>query len=439
MLTGNPAERHGGSLAAVRTTVGRYRWTVCALLFFITTINYMDRQVIGVLKPVLQKELGWSEIDYGNIVFFFQLAYAAGYVGMGRFMDLVGVRFGMTVAVTIWSLAAAAHGLVRSVFGFGLARFMLGIGEGGNFPAAIKTVSDWFPVRERALSTGLFNAGSNVGALVTPILVPWLTITFGWQAAFYVTGLVGFVWLAVWLLIYRRPEEQPRLSADELAYIRSDPEFRTEKLPWLQLLRYRGTWAFVIGTFLTSPVWWFYLFWVPDFLFKAHGLNLTSLGPPLVVIYLMTDVGSVGGGWLSSALIKRGMGVLTARKLSLLICALLVVPVFYAPRVESLWLATFLIGLAASAHQGFSANLFTVVSDTMPRSAVSSVVGLGGMAGAIGGMFVAQAAGYVLQMTGSYVPLFSCAAGSYLLAILIMHLVLPRHRSELIAAEAAAE
>lgn len=439
MLTGNMAASAGGPLAVVRSKVGRYRWTVCALLFFITTINYMDRQVIGVLKPVLQKELGWSEIDYGNIVFFFQLAYAAGYVGMGRLMDRIGVRYGLTIAVAIWSLAAAAHGLARSVFGFGLARFMLGIGEGGNFPAAIKTVGDWFPVRERALSTGLFNAGSNVGALVTPIVVPWLTITFGWQAAFYATGLVGFIWLFFWLAMYRRPEAQPRLSAEELAYIRSDPDFPTEKLPWLSLLRYRATWAFVIGTFLTSPVWWFYLFWVPDFLYKTHGLNLTNLGPPLVVIYLMTDVGSVGGGWLSSALIKHGMGVLTARKLALLVCALCVVPVFYAPRVESLWLATCLIGLAASAHQGFSANLFTLVSDTMPRNAVSSVVGLGGMAGSIGGMFVAQAAGYVLQATGSYVPLFSCAAGSYLLAILIMHLILPRHRRDLITADAAVQ
>ena len=420
-----------GSLAFAPSRVGKYRWAICALLFFITTINYMDRQVIGVLKPVLAQDLHWSEIDYGNIIFFFQLAYAAGYVGMGRFMDLVGVRFGLTVAVVIWSLAAAAHGLARSVFGFGLARFLLGIGEGGNFPAAIKTVGNWFPVKERAFATGIFNAGSNVGALLTPLLVPWLAATWGWPAAFYATGLVGFVWLAFWLVLYRSPEENPRLSREELAYIRSDPEIPTAKIPWLQLLGYRGTWAFVVGTFLTSPVWWFYLFWVPDFLHKSHGLNLTELGPPLVVIYLMTDVGSIGGGWLSSFLIGRGMGVIPARKLTLLICALCVVPICLAPRVESLWLATLLIGLAASAHQGFSANLFTVVSDTMPRDAVASVVGLGGMAGAVGGMFVAQAAGHVLEATGSYVLLFTWAAGAYLVAILLMHLILPRHRSEL--------
>ncbi len=418
--------------ASARAAVGNYRWTICALLFFITTINYMDRQVIGVLKPVIQKDIGISEVDYGNIVFFFQLAYAVGYVGMGRFIDRVGVRIGLTVAVVIWSLAAAAHGLAASVAGFAAARFALGIGEGGNFPACIKTVANWFPVRDRALATGIFNSGSNVGALATPLIVPWLTVVWGWQAAFYVTGLLGLIWLSFWLASYRPPEEHPKLSSAELAYIKSDLEIPGKKVPWLELLRYRGTWAFVIGTFLTSPVWWFYLFWVPGFLYKAHGLNITSLGPPLVVIYLMTDVGSIGGGWLSSALIRRGMGVLTARKLTLLVCALLVVPIFLAPRVEGLWLATFLIGLAASAHQGFSANLFTVVSDTMPPDSVSSVVGLGGMAGAIGGMFVAEAAGHVLQYTGSYVPLFTAAAGAYLLAILIMHLILPRHRRDLI-------
>ncbi|MBV8401157.1 MAG: MFS transporter [Acetobacteraceae bacterium] len=420
------------SPAPVARPTGRYRWLICALLFAITTINYMDRQVIGVLKPVIQKDIGFSEIDYGNIVFFFQLAYAAGYVGMGCFVDWVGVRIGLAVAVVIWSLSAAAHGLAASVAGFAAARFALGIGEGGNFPACIKTVATWFPVRDRAFATGVFNSGSNVGALITPIAVPWLTLVWGWPTAFYVTGLIGFVWLVFWLAMYRQPEEHPKLSAEELAYIKHDPEIPTKKVPWLQLLRYRGTWAFVVGTFLTSPVWWFYLFWVPDFLYKTHGLNLTNLGPPLVVIYLMTDVGSIAGGWLSSALIKRGFGVLTARKLTLLVCALCVLPVFLAPRVADLWLATIIIGLAASAHQGFSANLFTVVSDTMPRDSVSSVVGLGGMAGAIGGMFVAQAAGYVLQYTGSYVPLFTAAAGAYLLAILLMHLILPRHRSELI-------
>ena len=421
----------------MRAVIGRWRWTICALLFVITTINYMDRQVIGILKPVLQRDLGWNEVDYGNIVFFFQLAYAAGYVGMGRFIDRVGVRYGLAVAVTVWSLAAAAHGLARSVFGFGAARFALGIGEGGNFPAAIKTIGAWFPLRERALATGIFNAGSNVGALVTPIVVPWITVAYGWPMAFYATGLVGFVWLAVWLALYRRPEEETRLSAAELAYIRSDPEIAAAHVPWLALLRYRGTWAFVVGTFLTSPVWWFYLFWVPDFLHRAHGLNLTALGPPLVMIYLMTDIGSIGGGWLSSALIRRGMEVLAARKIALLVCALLVVPIFLAPRVANLWAATFLIGLAASAHQGFSANLFTLVSDTMPRDTISSVVGLGGMAGAIGGMGVAQAAGYVLQYSGSYVPLFTAAAGAYLLALLLMHLILPRRRDALLMPQAA--
>ncbi|MBV8096764.1 MAG: MFS transporter, partial [Acetobacteraceae bacterium] len=283
------AEPTADTSALAQTRIGRYRWVIVALLFFITTINYMDRQVIGVLKPELAKDLNWSEVDYGNIVTAFQLAYAAGYAGMGRLMDIIGVRWGLAIAATIWSLAAAAHGLARSAFGFGVCRFALGIGEGGNFPAAIKTVANWFPVKERSLATGIFNAGSNVGALITPIVVPLLTVAYGWPVAFYATGLVGLVWLVFWVVIYRRPEEHSRLSPEELAYIRSDPEIiPTEKTPWVTLFRYRGTWAFIVGTFLTSPVWWFYLFWVPDFLFRAHGLNLLTLGPPLVVIYLMT-------------------------------------------------------------------------------------------------------------------------------------------------------
>jgi ACS family hexuronate transporter-like MFS transporter len=313
-----------------------------------------------------------------------------------------------------------------TVLGFGAARFALGLAEGGNFPAAIKTVSEWFPRKERALSTGIFNAGSNVGALVAPLLVPWLTVAFGWPTTFIVTGALGAAWLVTWWPLYWSPEKHPRVSSAELAYIHSDPPDPVVKIPWLTLLRYRQTWVIVVGMFLSAPIWWFYLYWIPDFLHKRHGLNLLQLGPPLVAIYLMTDVGSIGGGWLSSWLIKRGWTVNAARKTAMLVCALCVVPVFAASTVSNLWVATMLIGLAASAHQGFSANLFTLVSDTAPRQTVSSIVGLGGMAGAIGGMFIAKLAGYVLQWTGEYRILFAIAACVYLINLLIIHVLNPR-------------
>jgi ACS family hexuronate transporter-like MFS transporter len=403
-----------------------HRWFVCGLLFFATTINYIDRQIIGVLKPVLSTELRWSEIDYSNIVFAFQAAYAAGYALGGRFMDWVGVRWGYALAVVGWSLAAMGHGVVRSVLGFCTARCGLGLTEGANFPAAVKTVTEWFPRKERALATGIFNAGSNVGALITPLLAPWITLRWGWPAAFLVTGALGFLWVAGWVWLYRNPESHPRVSARELAWIRSEPPEPARNLPWLGLLRRRQTWAFVVGMFMTSPIWWFYLYWIPDFLHKRHGLDLVHLGPPLVVIYLMTDVGSIGGGWLSSHLLQRGWSVNAARKTALLVCALCVVPIFSASLIAHLWLAVLVVGLAASAHQGFSANLYTLVSDTVPKQAVSSVVGIGGMAGAIGGMFIAKLAGYVLEWTGNYLVLFVIASSAYLAALLIIHWLLPR-------------
>jgi ACS family hexuronate transporter-like MFS transporter len=408
---------------------GRVRWLICALLFLATTINYIDRQVIGILKPELTRIFGWSEIDYSNIVFAFQAAYAAGYALSGRALDFVGVRAGYAIVVVLWSLAAVGHAWARSVASFCLARFALGLTEGGNFPAAVKAVTEWFPRQERALATGIFNCGTNVGALATPLIVPWLTVRFGWQAAFIVTGALGGVWLVAWLLLYQSPDRHPSLSPAELAHIRSDPPDDPIKISWFALLRYRQTWAFVAGMFMSGPIWWFYLFWIPDFLHKQHGLNLLQLGPPLVVIYLMTDVGSIGGGWLSSRLIRNGWTVGAARKCTMLICALCVVPVFFAAQVSSLWVATFLIGIAASAHQGFSANLYTMVSDTAPRSLVSSIVGIGGMAAAIGGMGIAKLAGYVLEWTGHYLPLFALASVAYLLALLAIHLINPRFSS----------
>ena len=416
-----------GAISAARpVAIGRTRWVMLGLLFFATTINYVDRQVIGILKPTLSHDLGWNDLDYANIVFWFQLAYAIGYIGVGRIVDLIGVRRGYGLAVLVWSIAAAAHGLARSAFGFGVARFALGIGEGGNFPACIKAVRAWFPASERALAAGIFNAGTNVGALITPFLVPWLTLTYGWPVAFYVTGALGLAWLVAWWALYRNPEEHGRVSAAELAYIRRDPEPQTAPMPYRVLLRQRATWAYAAVQFLTSPVWWFYLFWLPDFLHRSHGLDLAALGPPLVVIYLLTDVGSILGGWLSSVLIARGVAVLAARKLTMFVCAVCIVPIVFAPQVEGLWSATLLVALAASAHQAWAANMFTLPSDTMPRSAVSSMAGFGGAIGALGGMGIAQLAGSVLQATGSYAVLFGMVPGAYFLALLLLHLLLPR-------------
>ncbi|WP_428941029.1 MFS transporter [Fontivita pretiosa] len=403
-----------------------FRWWICGLLFLAATVNYIDRQVIGVLKPTLQHELGWSEIDYGNIVFWFQVAYAAGYLFAGRLMDVVGVRLGYALAVTLWSAAAVAHAFVRSVGGFSAARFALGLAEGGNFPAAVKTVSEWFPKKERAFATGLFNSGTNIGAIITPLVVPWITLHYGWQAAFIVTGSLGIFWLILWLPLYRHPDRHRLVSRAELDYIRSDPPDPVVKIPWLKLLAYRPTWAFIVGFVLSGPIWWFYLYWVPGFLYKQHGLNLTTMGPPLVAIYLISDAGSIAGGWLSSTLIKRGFSVNVARKTAMLVCALCVVPVFLAAWTSSLWTATLVIALAAAAHQGWSANLYTLVSDTMPRHAVSSVVGIGGMAGSVAGMFFALLVGHILQWTGNYLILFGIASAAYLLALLIIHLLVPR-------------
>ncbi len=410
----------------VSTRVGHYRWVICALLFFATTINYVDRQVLGLLKGTLQTELGWNEIDYSNVAFAFTTAYAIGLLLVGRLMDWLGTRKGFSLAIIFWSIAAMGHALANSVMGFSAARFALGLGEAGNFPAAVKTVAEWFPKKERAFATGIFNSGSNIGAIVTPLIVPWITLVYGWRAAFLITGALGFIWLVFWLLLYHRPEEHPRLSAAELAYIRSDPEEATTKIPWMRLFPHRQTWAFAAGKLITDPVWWFYLFWLPDFLGKNYNLDLKNIGLPLIVIFLMADVGSIAGGWLSSAFIKRGWTINAGRKTAMLICALCVVPIVFAARAENLWVAVGLIGLATAAHQGWSANLFTLTSDMFPRRAVGSVVGIGGMAGAIGGMLIAKVAGYLLEWTGNYFSLFIFAASAYLIALLVIHLLVPR-------------
>ena len=405
---------------------GNFRWLICALLLFGVTKNYMDRQVLGVLKTTLQGDLGWNEIDYSNLVFAFQASYAAGMVAVGWLIDRLGVRLGYALAMVFWSLASMGHAISSSFGSFVVARSALGFWEAGVFPASIKAVADWFPRKERALATGILNAGTSVGAMLTPLVVPWITIHWGWRWAFVITGGLGIFWLAFWLLLYRKPEDHPRMSKGELKYVRSDNQKRVERVKWGKLLALRQTWAFASGKFLIDPIWWFYLFWVPDFLQRRHGLALMKIGVPIVMIYVLSDVGSVGGGWLSSWMIHRGHSVNLSRKITMLVCALSVVPIVFAYRTENLWLAVLLIGLAAAGHQGFSANLFTLTSDLFPVQAVASVAGIGGMAGAVGGMFIAKVVGYTLQWTGSYKVPFLIAGFSYLLALAVIHLLTPR-------------
>jgi ACS family hexuronate transporter-like MFS transporter len=420
-----PAAESTAQAPAVART-GYVRWIICGLLFLATTINYIDRQVLGILAPTLQKDIGWSEVQYGYIVTAFSAAYAIGLLVVGRLLDVIGTKIGFGLALVFWSFAAMGHALARTPFGFGMARFGLGLGEAGNFPAAIKTVAEWFPKRERALATGIFNSGSNVGAIVAPAVVPWIAVSFGWRWAFIATGAIGFAWLLLWWFLYDQPESHRRVTASELSYIRSDPQDPPTKISWSRLARVRQTWAFAIGKFLTDPIWWFYLYWIPKFLNEKHGLTLGKLGPPLIVIYVFADVGSIGGGWLSSRLINLGWSINAARKTAMLVCASCVVPIIFASQVSGLWPAVALISLAAAAHQGWSANLFTTASDMFPRRAVGSVVGMGGMAGAIGGMLVATATGYLLQITHSYHAVFVLAGAAYLIALAIIHAISPR-------------
>ncbi len=417
--------------------VGWYRWVICALLFFATTINYVDRAVLGVLEPVLAEKIGWTATQYGIINASFMLAYAVGFLLAGFMMDRIGVRWGYAISLVLWSLAAAAHAFANSVLAFAVARFALGIGESGNFPAAIKTVAEWFPKKERAFATGIFNGGSNVGAIIAPIVVPIIYANYGWQAAFVATGLAGLIWVVFWWPLYRRPQEDPHISQEELAYIQSDPPDLAVRVPWAELLRYRQTWAFAVGKFLTDAVWWFYLFWFAKFMNEQFGVDIKKIGLPMVTVYLMADVGSILGGFQSSRLMSRGWSANAARKTAMLTCALCVVPVVAAPLVnesvhigsftiEASWIAVILIGVAAAAHQGFSANMFTIASDMFPRWAVGSIVGIGGFAGAMGGFLMNLAAGRLRDLTGNYIAMFSIAAVAYLSALLLIHLLAPR-------------
>ena len=409
------------------TQIGHYRWMICALLFFATTINYMDRQVLGILAPTLQRELGWSETQYAAIVSWFTIAYALGLLAAGRVIDRLGVRRGLAAAIVTWSIASMSHALARTANAFAAARFALGLGESGNFPASIKAIAEWFPARERAFATGIFNAGSNIGAIVTPLVVPWIALRWGWRAAFIWTGLLSATWLAFWLNIYRPPQEHRRCSPAELALIRGDAPEPTFAVRWRELLRLRQTWAFAIAKLMTDPIWWFYLFWMPKFLDAKYGIRLAGLAAPLIVVYALADVGSVGGGWLSGALINRGWSVNRGRKVTLLIAALLIVPTMFAPRVNGMWAAVIIVGIAAAAHQWWSANLFTLSSDMFPRQAVGSVVGIGGFFGAIGGAAFQRATGFVLQRNGgNYTPIFLVCGFAYVTALAIVQLLVPR-------------
>ncbi|HTQ57828.1 MAG TPA: MFS transporter [Bryobacteraceae bacterium] len=393
----------------------RLRWYICGLLFFATTINYVDRQVLGLLEPFLAKEMGWREAQYGWIVFAFQLAYALTMPIAGRLVDWAGTRLGYAVAVACWSLAAMAHALARNAMGFGLARFGLGLSESANFPAAISTVADCFPQKERALATGIFNSGANIGAILAPLIVPPLAIHYGWRWAFVATGAAGLLWVLLWWSSLRgRPLQQ---SAK-----------RPAALPVRELLHRRATWAFILGKFLTDPAWWFYLFWLPGFLHRAYGLDLAHLGLPVIIVYQFSAIGSVGGGWIPSALLKHGWTPNRAREAALLICALVVTPVILAGHTHgNMWLAVTLVGLATAGHQGFSANLYTLASDFSPPGAVASVVGLGGLAGAVGGMLIAPTVGYWLDWSHNlYAPLFVIAGSVYLAAVAVIHWIEPQ-------------
>ncbi len=405
---------------------GYFRWVICALLLLGTTKNYMDRQVLGVLKVTLQHNLGWNENDYSNLVAIFQFGYAAGMVLIGRLIDRLGTRIGYAFAVVAWSIASMAHGLMSTLPGFFVARLALGFTEAGVFPASMKACSEWFPKKERALATGIFNAGTNVGAALAPLVISFVFVRWGWRSAFFVIGGLGFIWLVLWLLIYRKPEDHPLCSPEELRYIRSDVIEPPAKIRWLKLLPHRQTWAFALGKFITDPVWWFYLFWIPDFLQRTHGLDITHLGLPILIIYVIADTGSVAGGWLSSMLLGRGWSANAARKTALIVCAFAVVPVIFVLKVHSMTGVILLLGLATAAHQGFSANMFTLPSDMFPSKAVASVVGIGGMLGAIGGMLFAKLIGYLLQVTHSYAIPFAIAGSVYFIAVGVVHLLAPK-------------
>jgi len=421
--------------APIGERIGRVRWTICAMLFAATTINYMDRQVLALLKPTLMQSvanhgIGLTEESYGTVVAFFTLFYALGQLGAGRFVDKVGTRIGYMVIMALWSLSAMSHALVNSVLQLGIARSFLGIGESGNFPAANKTNAEWFPQKERSFSFGIFNCGANVGVILATLLVPIATYRFGWHAAFLVTGFFSASWILLWFLKYHKPAEHPALSAAELAYINQDPPERPgQSMPWGKLFGFPQTWAYAIPKFLTDPIWWFYLYWLPGYFSERFHLSLVGLGLPILIVYNASAIGSIYGGYLPESFIRMGISAERARLAAMLLCACLVAPVFLINYLHAdnfgKWAAIGLLGLAAAAHQGWSANLFTTASDMFPRSAVGSVTGIGTMTGAVGGFLFAKLVGHLLQITNSYSILFVIAASVYLVSLLINVLLAP--------------
>ncbi|HVT98512.1 MAG TPA: MFS transporter [Acidobacteriaceae bacterium] len=427
MATRSPESRSFFGTFGSPDRVTHQRWVICALLFFATVIAYVDRGVIAYLEKFLEGIIpGLNSVKYGYILAAFQAAYAIGMVVAGGLTDKLGTRKSFAIAIGLWSVAAMLPGAAFSVVTFGIAMFLLGLGEAANFPACIKTVAEWFPKRERALATGIFNSGANIGNIVVPLVVPALVVVVGWRGAFVVTGGAGIVWLICWLIYYRRPEQHRSVSKAELDLILSDPVEKLESVPWSRVSPRKETWAFAIGKFLTDPIWWFYLFWLPRYLQQTFGLSLASNRLPLVIIYSVSTVGSIGGGWISSTLLNSGKTANVARKTAMLICALCVLPVFAAPYIHHLWVVVGLVGLATAAHQGWSANLFTLPSDMFPKAAVASVIGIGGMAGAIGGVLMQLATGYIVKLTNSYVPLFVIACLAYVVALAIIHGITPK-------------
>lgn len=429
-------------MAQSESKIGNYRWTILALVFFATTINYLDRQVISLLKDdYLEPAFHWTESDYASVVIVFQICYAIGMLSVGWIIDKIGTKIGYALSLTVWSLSAIGHAFAGSTAGFMIARGALGISESGNFPAAIKTVAEWFPKKERALATGIFNSGSNVGAIVAPLTVPFIAVAYGWQWAFIITGAIGLIWLFFWFAMYEIPKKHKKLSNPEFEYIHSDADEKkeeeqaSEKISWFKLLSFRQTWAFILGKFLTDPVWWFYLFWLPSFLDKQYGMSKTDVALPIAVVYTMTTVGSIFGGWLSGKFINMGWEVHKARRTAMLVFAFLVVPVISAQALGqySPWLAIFIVGIAASAHQAWSANIFTITSDMFPKKAVASVTGLGGMAGSVGGIILAAAAGILLDHfkalgnieTGYYIMFLICGS-AYLIAWVVINMLAPK-------------
>jgi MFS transporter, ACS family, hexuronate transporter len=429
-----PAQ-HGSVMDKVRGafSIGKTRWGMLALVFFATTLNYIDRAALGVMQPVLAKAMSWTAADYADINFWFQVGYAIGFAAQGRFIDVVGVKRAFALAVLLWSLAAGAHGLAVSAAGFMICRFFLGLSEAANYPACVKTTRQWFPAGERAMATGIFNAGTNVGAMLTPVMLPLILSIWGWQAAFFAIGSLGIVWLVFWLRNYADPEDHKGVSAQELAHVQQAKEPEAAKVPYSQVMRMRGTWAFALAFAMTAPVFWFYLYWLPPFLNKQYhlGISVSQMGVPLIIIYLTADLGSVGGGALSSFMIGRGMAPVKARLTAMLMCAVAITSVIFASGASSLWMAVAAISIAIGAHQAWTANIWSMVMDYTPKHVVSSVFGFGGMIGAIGGMFMTKLVGYVLTEThDNYAVLFTMIPCAYFVALTWLYFMAPRKLEE---------